>query len=289
MVLPVDNRTEAQKLRSLVENGVAKRFDLRAWSDKGCAQATAVERLDVLLEQVRPDVAKLIVLEELEGTSEEDTDALVYGEIDMHDFMTELLDKYGGTSAGGGGGGDGTGRRIFVDLGSGTGKAVMAAGLCRHFSHVWGIELLPCTSAIAELLIEDYVRDVLPGARPASNPLLSCSVERGDFFQPDVLARWTGADFVFCNCVTWDQGTMDAMSAAAERMRPGALFVTVLCPLSGDKFELVDEAELKFSWGFVEALVHRRMTDDAAALGAMLGDSMSRMRGADDMEHDASS
>ena len=41
MVLPVDNRTEAQKLRSLVENGVAKRFDLRAWSDKGCAQATA--------------------------------------------------------------------------------------------------------------------------------------------------------------------------------------------------------------------------------------------------------
>jgi hypothetical protein len=228
-----------------------------------------------------------MVLEELEGTSEEDTDALVYGEIDMHDFMTELLDKYGGTSAEGGGGGDGTGRRIFVDLGSGTGKAVMAAGLCRHFSHVWGIELLPCTSAIAELLIEDYVRDVLPGARPASNPLLSCSVERGDFFQPDVLARWTGADFVFCNCVTWDQGTMDAMSAAAERMRPGALFVTVLCPLSSDKFELVDEAELKFSWGFVEALVHRRMTDDAAALGAMLGDSMSRMRGADDMEHDA--
>ena len=87
------------KLRSLVENGVAKRFDLRAWSDKGCAQATAVERLEVLLEQVRPDVAKLIVLEELEGTSEEDSDALVYGEIDMHDFMTELLDKYGGTSA----------------------------------------------------------------------------------------------------------------------------------------------------------------------------------------------
>ena len=59
---------------------------------------------------------------------------------------------------------------------------------------------------------------------------------------------------------------MDALSAVAERMRPGAIFVTVLCPLSSDKFELVDEAELKFSWGFVEALVHRRMTDDAAAL-----------------------
>lgn len=59
-------RTEAQVLRSLVENGVAKRFNLRAWSDGGCNQATGVERLQVLFEQVRPDVAKLIVLEELE-------------------------------------------------------------------------------------------------------------------------------------------------------------------------------------------------------------------------------
>jgi|AntAceMinimDraft_5_1070358.scaffolds.fasta_scaffold43050_4 hypothetical protein len=46
-------RSEAQILRSLVENGVAKRFDLRAWSDAGCKQATAAERLAVLLEQVR--------------------------------------------------------------------------------------------------------------------------------------------------------------------------------------------------------------------------------------------
>ena len=74
-------RSEAQILRSLVENGVAKRFDLRAWCEKGCSQPNAMERLEVLLEQVRPDVAKLIVLEELEGTAEEDADVLVYGEI----------------------------------------------------------------------------------------------------------------------------------------------------------------------------------------------------------------
>lgn len=59
-------RSEAQVLRSLVENGVAKRFNLRAWSEGGCKQETAAERLQVLFEQVRPDVAKLIVLEELE-------------------------------------------------------------------------------------------------------------------------------------------------------------------------------------------------------------------------------
>ena len=61
-------RSEAQILRSLVENGVAKRFDLRAWCEKGCSQPNAMERLEVLLEQVRPDVAKLIVLEAVSYT-----------------------------------------------------------------------------------------------------------------------------------------------------------------------------------------------------------------------------
>ena len=72
---------------------------------------------------------------------------------------------------------------------------------------------------------------------------------------------------------------------AAEGLRPGAVFVTVLCPLSSDKFELVEEVELSFSWGSVECLVHRRMTDEAAQLAAMLGESMAGMRGGDvDME-----
>ena len=57
------------------------------------------------------------------------------------------------------------------------------------------------------------------------------------------------------------------------------MFVTVLCPLASDKFELVVEVELSFSWGFVECLVHRRLTDEAAELAAMLGESMAGMNG----------
>ena len=122
-------RTEAQILRSLIEHGVATRFDLRAWCDKGCQQPRAMDRLEVLLEQVRPDVAKLIVLESLAGTSEEEDDVLVYGEIALKDFV-ELLDKHGDVSAEAKeNGSDG---RVFFDLGSGTGKGVLVAGLCRH-------------------------------------------------------------------------------------------------------------------------------------------------------------
>ena len=118
-------RSQAQILRSLVENGVAKRFDLRAWCEKGCSQPSAMERLEVLLEQVRPDVAKLIVLEELEGTAEEDADVLVYGEIAARDFAA-LLEKHGDVHAADA---DATDGRVFFDLGSGTGKGVLVAGL----------------------------------------------------------------------------------------------------------------------------------------------------------------
>lgn len=260
-------RTEAQILRSLIEHGVATRFDLRAWCDKGCQQPSAMDRLEVLLEQVRPDVAKLIVLESLAGTSEEEDDVLVYGEIALKDFV-ELLDKHGDVSAEAKeNGSDG---RVFFDLGSGTGKGVLVAGLCRHFSFAFGIEILPCVGAIAEVLVGDFTRDVLPGGRPARAPLIEIDTKVGDFFQPNFLKQWQAADFVFCNCVTWDDATMRRLSKAAEKMRPGTKFVTVLCPLDSPKFVLLEEVEIGFSWGHVEVLVHRRLGDaDAAAAEAL--------------------
>ena len=173
-----------QILRSLVENGVAKRFDLRAWCEKGCSQPSAMERLEVLLEQVRPDVAKLIVLEELEGTAEEDADVLVYGEIAARDFAA-LLEKHGDVHAADA---DATDGRVFFDLGSGTGKGVLVAGLCRHFARAYGVEILPCTG-IADVLVEDFKRDVLPNARSASRPLLDIRAEAGDFFSETAALR----------------------------------------------------------------------------------------------------
>jgi hypothetical protein len=41
----------------------------------------------------------------------------------------------------------------------------------------------------------------------------------------------------------------------------------------------VEEVELKFSWGSVEALVHRRLTDEQAAAAAALGAAMEAMEG----------
>ena len=222
-------------------------------------------------------------MESLVDTPARDLDTMVYGETKVRPFLNFLNAHAARMSRENRERGIESPERekyTFYDLGSGAGKSILTAALSPHFIECRGVECLPCVHAVSEILIDDFHRDVAPrddGVSPRVSALL------GDVFVDDA---WTSADFVFCNCVTWDQDTVDALSDAAERMRPCAIFVTVLCPLSSDKFELVDEAELKFSWGFVEALVHRRMTDDAAALGAMLGDSMSRMQGDDDMEHD---
>ena len=245
-----------ESLRSLVEHGVARRFDLRAWADRtGCAQPTALERLEAMLEQARPDALKLIVMESLVDTPARDLDTMVYGETKVRPFLnfstrtpracrgrTEREDRISRA-----------GKVHLLRLGQRRGKSILTAALSPHFIECRGVECLPCVHAVSEILIDDFHRDVAPrddGVSPRVSALL------GDVFVDDA---WTSADFVFCNCVTWDAETMRRLSTLAERMRPGSTFVTVLCPLESDAFETVAEDELEFSWGVVDALVHRRL------------------------------
>jgi len=241
--------TPTERLRKLVENGIAKRFDLTAWArDTGCAQPTALSRLEATLEQIRPDVVKLIVMESLEGTGDEDLDTMVYGETNARAFL-EFVNKY----AKGAAGLDANAPGVFYDLGSGAGKSVVTAALSPYFRACYGIEILPCAHAIAECVIEDFLRDVAPrddGVTP------TVSARLGDIFSD---TSWTEADFVFCNCVTWDESTIARLTQTASSMRSGSIFVTVLCPLAEPHaFDFIAEEEIAFSWGHVEALVYKK-------------------------------
>ena len=185
---------------------------------------------------------------------------MVYGEIALRDF-TELLDKYGATDAAGGGGGP-DGGRAFWDLGCGTGKAC-SPPRCAAIPPTRTASSSSRAPPPSPRFSSKISSATSSRARARVNPLRSVSARVGDIFAADATDAWTRGDFVFCNCVTWDDETMTRLSAAAERMRPGSIFVTVLCPLASDTFELVEEVELNFSWGAVECLVHRRMTDEA--------------------------
>ena len=91
-----------------------------------------LERLKLLIEQCRPEVGKLFVLQALEGTAQEKLDELTYGEIETDVFL-KLLERHAARSPGTcDWSAEGTtwapgGRRRFYDLGSGTGKCVLLA------------------------------------------------------------------------------------------------------------------------------------------------------------------
>lgn len=250
-------------LRSLVENGIAKRFDLVRWAAASACDAgpSARHRLEHLFAQARPDVLKLLVMESLVDTPLELAETSVYGETTLDSFLEFLNARCERLARERGGGGDdgeaaasGTGRGplTFYDLGSGAGKSVMTAALSPYFGACHGIEMLPVAHAIAEALVEDFHAGVSPrddGTRP------EVSVRAGDIFLD---TAWVNADVAFCNCVTWDDQTMARLALEAARMRPGSLFITVLAPLESDAFDVIAEDELDFSWGVVEAIVHRR-------------------------------
>lgn len=83
-----------------------------------------------------------------------------YGEIELDDFdvvLEALVDRSKGVD------GD---RGVFYDIGSGTGKCVMAAAVSGNFKKAVGIELVQSTHAIAECLMEECKIDVLPGLPP---------------------------------------------------------------------------------------------------------------------------
>lgn len=185
---PDDGRTEVQRLRALLENGVGRSFDLRSWCSRESCTLRTTDRLELLLEQCRPEVAKLIVMEHLEAEGQLDAEELTYGEI-TNDAFRKLLCRYAPTEPAEGG------RRIFYDLGSGTGKTVLLAAASGYFSTAKGIELLPCVGAIGTALAEEFTAAILPDL-DASMPAPKGSTRSGDALACNEVAVTVGDMFV---------------------------------------------------------------------------------------------
>ena len=154
-----------------------------------------------------------------------------YGEIEYLSFQQLLVDA---------GAGDG---QVLYDLGSGVGRAVVAAALSGiRFLRCVGIEALPALHDCAHDIIEEIQRcmsmrgtgNSLPPhllvptyTLPAGLPLME--VRLGDMLTED----WSDADFVFATSVSYSEATMtQLLDVAAKRLRQGARLVTLSLPAS---------------------------------------------------------
>jgi hypothetical protein len=154
--------------------------------------------------------------------------------------------------------------RKFYDLGSGSGRCVIAAailsecGACDMMDSAEGIEILPSLYGLSRYADIQY-------AYVAQREGFAST--RVNFYKDDILRiegdeaiDWTDGAIVFANSTCFQKDLFYSMAKHAQRMRLGSVFVTNSKQLpSSSGFDLVEEIRLPFSWGHGDIHIHVKM------------------------------
>jgi len=168
--------------------------------------------------------------------------ALVYGEVDFHTLGEVLWGPHciGAVPATG---------AVFVDLGSGTGRGVLAAAELMPFSRCIGVEILEGLHASALSVAAHYEKTVRSNYSAANgDPRAATRIELicGSFTDLDWAAA---ADVVFCNSTCFDDALMDEIALQGQGLREGALVISLTRSLESPYFKLLSSEQYKMSWG----------------------------------------
>ena len=68
----------------------------------------------------------------------------------------------------------------------------------------------------------------------------------------------------------FDDELMEGMSREAEKLKPGAYFITFTKGLSSEKFEVLERKRYKMSWGPATVFIHRRLNEDGSSVSGSL-------------------
>lgn len=152
--------------------------------------------------------------------------------------------------------------RKFYDLGSGSGRCVMAAALLGEstqlFHECWGIELLPKLYGLSVAMNVAYA-----GMARREGLTTDTYMRKADILNLDEDHNgvdWRDGFVVFANSTCFDAELFDAMAKCAKGMKPGSIFVTNSSTLPAwTGFDVVgDELRLAFSWGHADVYVHMK-------------------------------
>lgn len=144
----------------------------------------------------------------------------------------------------------------FYDLGSGSGKGVVAAALIHDFDKCKGIEILESLYDISSQLFLAYqqVRLHLVYSFPDLwDRLPDIEFTFGDMFDQD----WTDASFIFINSTCFDAKMMEAISS--REVNPGAWAVSLTKPLKSPNWQIKQSLRKPMSWGEATIFIHERL------------------------------
>lgn len=162
----------------------------------------------------------------------------VYGEIEFKPFIALLSLCHPGSTT------------VFYDLGSGTGKAVVAAMMVFNLKKAYGIELLTPLHQSAQQQQECL----------KANPAYAKKANRLEFIQANFLTSpLHDANLIFINATSFFGDTWQAISRQLEQTQPGTVVITTSKTLCSSLFKRCKSTIVKMSWGFVEAYIQQRM------------------------------
>lgn len=150
---------------------------------------------------------------------------------------------------------------MFYDLGSGSGKAVLAAALLFPFEGVTGIELLPSLHESAVKSAQELTARCPPTDISArTSPLVT--FQCADIFTAD----WSDGDIVFVASTAFDESMMEQLSQQATRLKPGSRVITLSLPLPAvhgsseqPHYQLLWSEPYRFSWGNATVYLHQKL------------------------------
>lgn len=143
---------------------------------------------------------------------------------------------------------------IFYDLGSGTGKAVLACAMVYPVKKSCGIELFSVLVDCAK-------------ARQQQLSQLAAYQEKSagiHFYQGNILeASFSEATLVFINASAFFGETWLNLSKHLEQLKMGAIVISTSKALQSDLFIILHRTKVKMSWGIVEAFIQHRQPEDS--------------------------
>lgn len=212
------------------------------------------------------DVAKQASRAERENASLLEVPSLTYGEMDldsMHEVLSLVKRELGTLHSG---------RGIFLDLGSGAGKAVIAAGLLHPFGSLKGVERLECLSDFALKAGEKYREAVLPEGAPKAE----AQFLRGDFVElvEGQELRDLAPQVAICLAVStcYGEEQMQALARYARIMAPGSFIITftqmlpeTLVKSESRGWTLMHSNLMQMMWGPSTCFIYKKVPVTEAA------------------------
>ena len=139
---------------------------------------------------------------------------------------------------------------VFYDLGSGTGKAVIACSMVFNVHKNCGIELFPSLHKAA-LLQQERLKELPDYFEKAS----AINFINADFCKQEL----TDASLIFINSTTFFREKWDEISKHLEQIKSGAIVISTSKPLNSTCFSTWRKTEVAMSWGIVNAFIQSRI------------------------------